>query len=59
VRNAPNIIKSNDRRENGEKSRSEETPKHKRSADAIKDDNLRYQFLLAAGGCLARKKNMK
>ncbi|CAN5866235.1 hypothetical protein BH20ACI4_BH20ACI4_16560 [soil metagenome] len=26
------------------------------SADAIEDDNLRYQFLLAAGSCLARKK---
>ena len=35
------------------------TPKMRRSADAIKDDNLRYQFLLAAGSCLARKKNMK
>jgi hypothetical protein len=28
------------------------------SADAIEDDNLRYQFLLAAGSCLARKKNL-
>ncbi len=28
------------------------------SADAIADDNLRYQFLLAAGACLARKKNL-
>ncbi len=37
----------------------EVTPKLRRSADAIKDDNLRYQFLLAAGSCLARKKNMK
>ena len=35
------------------------TPKMRRAADAIKDDNLRYQFLLAAGSCLARKKNMK
>ncbi|MCY7345005.1 MAG: DUF721 domain-containing protein [Pyrinomonadaceae bacterium] len=35
------------------------TPKLRRSADAIKDDNLRYQFLLAAGSCLARKKRMK
>jgi len=35
------------------------TPKMRRSADAIKDDNLRYQFLLAAGSCLARKKKMK
>ncbi len=25
----------------------------------LKDDNLRYQFLLAAGSCLARKENMK
>src|SRR6476661_4456112 len=32
----------------------EVTPKMRRSADAIKDDNLRYQFLLAAGGALAR-----
>jgi len=36
----------------------EVTPKLRRSADAIKDDNLRYQFLLAAGSCLARKKKM-
>lgn len=28
------------------------------SADAIEDDNLRYQFLLAAGSCLARKKRL-
>lgn len=35
---------------------NEVTPKMRRSADAIKDDNLRYQFLLAAGSCLARKK---
>ena len=35
------------------------TPKMRRAADAIKDDNLRYQFLLAAGSCLARKKNLK
>ena len=37
----------------------EVTPKLRVSADAIKDDNLRYQFLLAAGSCLARKKRMK
>ncbi len=37
----------------------EVTPKLRVSADAIKDDNLRYQFLLAAGSCLARKKKMK
>jgi len=37
----------------------EVTPKMRRSADAIKDDNLRYQFLLAAGGALARKKKLK
>lgn len=37
----------------------EVTPNMRRSADAIKDDNLRYQFLLAAGSCLARKKKMK
>jgi hypothetical protein len=37
----------------------EVTPKLRRSADAIKDDNLRYQFLLAAGSCLARKEKMK
>ncbi len=36
----------------------EVTPQLRRSADAIKDDNLRYQFLLAAGSCLARKKKM-
>ena len=37
----------------------EVTPKMRLAADAIKDDNLRYQFLLAAGSCLARKKKMK
>ena len=37
----------------------EVTPKMRASADAIEDDNLRYQFLLAAGSCLARKKNLK
>ncbi len=36
---------------------NEVTPKMRRAADSIKDDNLRYQFLLAAGSCLARKKN--
>jgi hypothetical protein len=36
----------------------EVTAKMRRSADAIKDDHLRYQFLLAAGSCLARKKNL-
>ena len=35
------------------------TPKLRHSADAIKDDNLRYQFLLAAGSCLARKNRLK
>ncbi len=35
------------------------SPKLRRSANAIKDENLRYQFLLAAGGCLARKKKMQ
>lgn len=37
----------------------EVTPNLRGAADAIKDDNLRYQFLLAAGSCLARKKRMK
>jgi len=36
----------------------EVTPKMRSAADNIKDDNLRYQFLLAAGSCLARKKKM-
>lgn len=36
----------------------EVTSNLRRSADAIEDDNLRYQFLLAAGSCLARKKNL-
>ena len=35
------------------------TPKLRIAADAIKDDNLRYQFLLAAGSALAQKKKMK
>lgn len=32
------------------------TPKLRVAADAIKDDNLRYQFLIAAGSRLAQKK---
>lgn len=36
----------------------EVTPQLRHSADAITDDNLRYQFLLAAGSCLARKKRI-
>lgn len=36
----------------------EVTTNLRHSADAIADENLRYQFLLAAGSCLARKKNM-
>lgn len=35
------------------------TPQMRRAADSIKDENLRYQFLLAAGSCLARKKKLK
>ena len=34
------------------------TPKLRGAADAIEDDNLRYQFLLAAGSALARKKRI-
>ena len=36
----------------------EVSAKLRRSADAIEDDNLRYNFLLAAGGCLSRKKKL-
>ncbi len=35
------------------------TPALRKSADSIKDDNLRYQFLLAAGGSLARREKLK
>jgi hypothetical protein len=34
----------------------EVSPRLRHRADSIKDDNLRYQFLLAAGSCLAKKK---
>jgi hypothetical protein len=34
------------------------TPKLRHAADAIKDDNLRYQFLLAAGSALAQKERI-
>lgn len=34
------------------------SPRMRAAAAAIKDDNLRYRFLLAAGSCLIRKKNM-
>ncbi len=36
----------------------EVTAKMRHSADAIKDPHLRYQFLLAAGSCLVRKKRI-
>jgi hypothetical protein len=36
----------------------EVSQKLRRAADAIEDDNLRYNFLLAAGGCLVRRKNL-
>lgn len=36
----------------------EVSPQLRRSADAIEDDDLRYQFLLAAGGCLSRRKKL-
>ena len=36
----------------------EVSSKLRHSADAIEDDNLRYNFLLAAGGCLSRKKKL-
>lgn len=35
------------------------TPKLRSKANSIKDEDLRYQFLLAAGSCLARKEKMK
>jgi hypothetical protein len=38
--------------------REEITPKLRHSAEAIKDDDLREHFLLAAGRCLARKKTL-
>lgn len=41
-----------------ENAMNEVTPQLRHSADAIKDDNLRYQFLLAAGSCLVRKKKL-
>ncbi len=37
----------------------EVSPKLRHHADSIKDENLRYQFLLAAGSCLAKKKRDK
>jgi hypothetical protein len=35
------------------------SPKLRAKADSIKDDELRYQFLLAAGSCLVRKERLK
>lgn len=35
------------------------TPKIRASAEAIKDEALRETFLLAAGGCLVRKKRLR
>lgn len=46
--------------EEQEETALEEVSPHLRfSAAAIEDDELRYQFLLAAGSCLARKKNLR
>lgn len=39
-------------------SEAEITPDMREAAEAIKDPELREQFLLAAGSCLARKKRM-
>jgi hypothetical protein len=41
-----------------EKAFDEVSVKLRHSADSIKDENLRYQFLKAAGSCLARKKKL-
>ena len=56
---AKNKIPTISREEQEEIALEEVTPKLRGAADAIKDDNLRYQFLLAAGSCLARKEKMK
>ena len=48
-----------DEEELRERALEQVTPKLRAAADAIKDDNLRYQFLLAAGGALAQKKRLK
>ena len=55
---AKNKIPTISRQEQEEIALEEVTPKLRGAADAIKDDNLRYQFLLAAGSCLARKKKL-
>ena len=55
---AKNKITTISREEQEEIALEEVTPKLRGAADAIKDDNLRYQFLLAAGSCLARKKKI-
>jgi len=55
ARHAKNLIDEDEFRE---MALEEVTPGLRASADAIKDDNLRYQFLLAAGSVLARKKRI-
>jgi hypothetical protein len=55
AQNNKNIISDEQARESA---MNEVTAKMRCSADAIKDDHLRYQFLLAAGSCLARKKHL-
>ncbi len=55
---AKNKVSTISREELEEIALEEVTPKLRGAADAIKDDNLRYQFLLAAGSCLARKKKI-
>lgn len=54
-KNSNNLISSAEFEENA---LDEVSVKLRSSADAIEDDELRYQFLLAAGSCLARKKNL-
>jgi predicted nucleic acid-binding Zn ribbon protein len=45
-------------KESAETARGEITEKLRASADAIRDEDLRERFLLAAGRCLARKKTL-
>lgn len=54
VKQTRNVVISDEELE--EIALEEVSPKLRHQAASIKDDNLRYQFLLAAGGSLARKK---
>lgn len=54
-----NRISRTDEEKEREAALEQLTPNLRRAADAIKDENLRYQFLLTAGSVLAHQRKVK